>query len=93
MVLDTESICMEIVVTQEILSTTASVCRALSRPSGHLILSGLAGSGKLESMFIAGTFLNIKMATITPVKNYGLDDFYNDIKMVRRILEWNRVCF
>lgn len=82
---------MEIVVTQEILATTASVCRTLSRSSGHLILSGPAGSGKLESMFLACTFLNIKVATITPVKNYSLEDFCNDIKMVQAYLIVNQV--
>lgn len=73
---------MEIVVTQDILFATASICRTLSRSGGHLVLSGLAGTGKLESLFLTCTYLNIKLATITPSRNYDMEEFYNDIKMV-----------
>lgn len=69
-------------ITDTLLDTTASICRTLSRNESHILLAGPMGSNKIDSLYIACTFLGIKLASITPVKNYNINDFYNDLKMV-----------
>lgn len=78
----TEDIFMENVIGPELLETTASICRALSRESTHLILVGMVGCGKMESLHIACNVLSIKLLTVIPVKSYDIEDFYADIKIV-----------
>lgn len=79
----TEDLCLDcVVVHQGILDTTANVCRVISRPNSHLLVVGLTGSGKRECIHVACTYLNIKLMTITPLKNYSIDDFFSDLKMV-----------
>lgn len=70
------------IVGPEFLQSTASICRALSRPATHLVLLGMAGSGKMESLHIACNILNIKLVSVIPIRNYGIEDFYGDIKIV-----------
>lgn len=74
-----------LVVHDGILRTTANICRVISRPELHLLIVGLIGSGKLECIHIACTYLNVKLTTITPLKNYSIDDFFSDLKMVQII--------
>lgn len=69
-------------ISDEVLSTTAPICRILSRPESHLVLVGSAGSGKVESVHIACTHLNVKLLTLSLVKNYSMDDFFADLKLV-----------
>lgn len=79
----TEDLCLDsVIVHQGILQTTADICRVISRLDSHLLIVGLAGSGKLECIHISCTYLNIKLMTITPSKNYAIDDFFSDLKMV-----------
>lgn len=60
----------------------ASICRTLSRFESHVLLVGPTGSIKIDALHIACTYLGIKIATITPIKNYSMIDFYNDLKTV-----------
>lgn len=76
-----EDVKLQVVIGPELLQLTSSICRALSRPATHAILVGAAGSGKDESLHIACNILNIKLMSVTPVRNYSLDDFYGDIKL------------
>lgn len=80
--LDTEDIALDIVITESILETTAAICRILSRCESHVLLVGPTGSGKLDALHITCTYLNVKFASITPSRNYNINDFYNDLKMV-----------
>lgn len=73
---------MRTVVTDLLLDTIASICRTIARDETHIVLAGPTGSIKFDALHIACTYLGIKMATITPVKNYSTQDFYNDLKMV-----------
>lgn len=73
---------MYTVVNSLFLETTASICRTLSRIESHILLAGPTGSMKIDAFHVACTYLGIKMMSITPVKNYNMNDFYNDLKMV-----------
>lgn len=79
---ETENIVLYTVVNDLLLETTASICRTLSRSESHLVLTGPTGSMKIDALHIACTYLGIKIASITPAKNYNMNDFYNDLKMV-----------
>lgn len=78
----TEDIILYTVVDQMLLDTIASICRTLSKPESHVLLAGPSGSIKFDALHIACTYLGIKIASITPVKNYNMNDFYNDLKVV-----------
>lgn len=80
---DTEDVHLQAVIGPELFQMSASICRALCRPKTHLILLGMAGCGMMESLHISCNVLNIKMLSVTPVKNYAMEDFYSDIKIVR----------
>lgn len=69
-------------ISDELLNATASICRVLSRPESHLVLVGSAGGGKIECIHIACTQLYIKFFTLSLVKNYSMDDFFADLKLV-----------
>lgn len=79
---DTDDIVLHTVVNELLLNTTASICRTLSRCDSHLLLAGQTGSIKTDSLHIACIHLGIKFTSITPIKSYGMNDFYNDLKMV-----------
>lgn len=81
--LDTDDIGIHAVVNELLLETTASICRALSRIESHVLLAGPTGSIKNDALHIACIYLGIKFTSITPVKQYNINDFYNDLKMVR----------
>lgn len=70
-------------ITDTLLDTTASVCRILSRNESHILLAGPTGSCKIDAIYISCTFLGVKLLSITPLKNYNINDFYNDLKMVK----------
>lgn len=73
---------LDTVITESILEITASICRILSRSESHVLLVGPTGSSKIDALHVACTYLGIKIASITPFKNYSLTNFYNDLKMV-----------
>lgn len=80
--LDTEDIVLNTVVSDLLLETVASICRTLCRNESHILLAGPTGSIKFDALHIACTYLTIKITSITPVKCYGIQDFYNDLKQV-----------
>lgn len=80
---DADDIVLHTVINEPLLQTTISICRALSRLESHVLLAGPTGSDKIEALHIACTYMGIKFVSITPVKNFNMNDFYNDLKMVR----------
>lgn len=46
-----------------------------------MTLCGMIGCGRNEAIALATTFLHIKTFGPTPVNAYGLNDFYNDLKV------------
>lgn len=77
-----DDVCMELPITKDILQLTSYVCDVLSQPGKNLLLCGLNGSGRKESLHIGCTFLQIKIFSPIPVKNYKIEDFYNDLRTV-----------
>lgn len=77
---------MRAVVSDLLLETVAAICRTFARNESHILLAGPTGSMKFDALHLACTHLGIKMITITPVKNYSINDFYNDLKTV--IEQW-----
>lgn len=76
---------MELSVTKDTLRLTSYICCVLSQPGKNLLLCGMNGSGRKESMHAACSFLQIKIFSPIPVKNYKIEDFYNDLRMVLHI--------
>ena len=77
-----DDVFMDVPITKDILRLTSYVCDVLSQPGKNLLLCGINGSGRKESMHIGCTFLQIKIFSPIPVKNYKIEDFYNDLRMV-----------
>lgn len=80
--LGSDDVLMELPITEDILHLTSFVCNVLSQPGRNLLLCGTNGSGRTESMHIGCSFLQIKVFSPIPVKNYKIEDFYNDLRMV-----------
>lgn len=82
-------------ITSTLLNATASVCRSLSKKESNIILCGEIGSGRKESLHIACAILHIKIFYPQPIRNYSLNEFYNDIKIAMQIAatEDQTVCF
>lgn len=77
-----DDVYMELPVTNDILRLTSLICCVLSQPGKNLLLCGMNGSGRKESMHIACTFLQIKIFSPVPVRNYKIEDFFNDLRTV-----------
>lgn len=73
---------MELPITNDILRLTSNISCVLSQSGKNLLLCGMNGFGRKESMHVACTFLQIKVFSPVPVKNYKIEDFYNDLRMV-----------
>lgn len=78
---NSETAMIDLPVTQELMSSIASVVRALSRPGTNICLAGKLGSGKFESVVLACTILNIKIFYPQVTRYYSLNDFSNDLKI------------
>ncbi|KAJ6628053.1 Cytoplasmic dynein 2 heavy chain 1, partial [Pseudolycoriella hygida] len=77
-----DDVLIELPITRDILHLTSFVCSVLSQPGKHILLCGMNGSGRKDSLHVVCTFLQIKIFSPTPVKNYKIEDFYNDLRMV-----------
>lgn len=77
-----ETALIDLPVTQELLRYVASIVRALSRPGSNICLAGKLGSGRFESVVLACTILNIKIFYPQVTRNYSLNDFSNDLRLV-----------
>lgn len=78
---NSENALISVPVTQELLKSTASIIRALSRPGTNVCLAGKLGSGRFESVMLACTILNIKTFYPQVTRNYGVNDFSNDLRI------------
>uniref|UniRef100_A0A1B0CJW6 Cytoplasmic dynein 2 heavy chain 1 n=1 Tax=Lutzomyia longipalpis TaxID=7200 RepID=A0A1B0CJW6_LUTLO len=80
-VCNAEHIAIDAPVTDQLLTTVAAVCRAISRPETHMLIAGLTGSGRKESLYIAGALLQTKIYTLQASANYAMGDFFSDLKL------------
>lgn len=78
---NSETAIIELPVTNELMTTVASMVRVLSRPCTNACLAGKLGSGRFESTVLACTILNIKIYYLQITKSYSLNDFYSDLKL------------
>uniref|UniRef100_A0A182NV76 Cytoplasmic dynein 2 heavy chain 1 n=1 Tax=Anopheles dirus TaxID=7168 RepID=A0A182NV76_9DIPT len=62
--------------------TIAAICRALSRPFANLVITGRAGSGRLQALYAACTMLNVRVAYPQMSRHYSVGEFNNDLKIV-----------
>ena len=76
-----ETASIDLPLTQELMTTVASVVRALSRPGANICLAGKLGSGRFESVVLACTILNIKVFYPQVTRNYSINDFSNDLRI------------
>ncbi|XP_021709178.1 cytoplasmic dynein 2 heavy chain 1 [Aedes aegypti] len=79
---NSEVICVDIPMSETFLDTVSAMVRVLSRPQANLVLCGRIGSCRLEALYVASSMLNIKVAFPQTTKNYTINDFNNDIKIV-----------
>lgn len=82
MICNTEMAVIDLPVTTELKKTVSSMVRTLTRPEKNICTAGKLGSGRFESTIIACTILNIKVFYPQVTRNYSLNDFTNDLKMV-----------
>ena len=64
------------------MKAVSSIIRALCRPESNICVCGKLKSGRFEATALACTILNIKIFYLQVTKDYNLNDFYNDLKLV-----------
>lgn len=79
---NSEAAIIDLPVTNELMKSVASMVRALSRPGTNICLAGKLGSGRFESTVLACTLLNVKIFYPQVTKNYSLNEFVNDLRLV-----------
>uniref|UniRef100_A0A0N4ZU30 Cytoplasmic dynein 2 heavy chain 1 n=1 Tax=Parastrongyloides trichosuri TaxID=131310 RepID=A0A0N4ZU30_PARTI len=67
---------------QEFISLSASIDRILSQPGGSLLLCGVSGIGRFEAVNIVAHSQNIKIFSPKTTSNYGIKQFFNDLKII-----------
>lgn len=79
---NSETAVIDLPVTNELMKAVSSMVRALSRPSTNICLAGKLGSGRFESTVLACTLLNVKLFQPQVTKNYAVNEFINDLRLV-----------
>lgn len=83
--LDSESFIIDAPVTKELLECTAKICRLLARNNTHILVVGAAGERQMDCIYAAATMQQAKIQMLQGGSNYGLIDFYNDLKLVSKL--------
>ncbi|KAK7198632.1 dynein heavy chain [Novymonas esmeraldas] len=73
---------LDLVVFNYVLEHVARISRVLRQPGGHLLLVGVGGSGRRSCARLAAHLLDCDYCTTTPAKDYGHDDFLDDVRRV-----------
>ncbi|XP_055916348.1 cytoplasmic dynein 2 heavy chain 1 [Eupeodes corollae] len=68
-------------ITKELLDQSAKIARVISRPNSHLMIIAQPSGRHLDAMNIASTQLQAKIYLPQGVKDYNIQDFYNDLKL------------
>ena len=71
---------MDLVLFDDAVQHLLRICRALRLPQGHVLLIGLAGTGKQSLAQLAAFVCGIDMKQIALHKNYGVNDFRDDLR-------------
>jgi dynein heavy chain 2 len=70
----------------EVLDNIARVDRTLTLPGGSLMLAGRSGVGRRTAVTLVTHMHNIEVVTPKVSRSYGLKQFKNDLKTVRKQL-------
>ncbi|CAG9798387.1 unnamed protein product [Chironomus riparius] len=73
---------MDIVLFDYALQHLNKICRIISMPGGSALLVGMGGSGRQSLTRLAAAMLNQKHFQPEITKNYGLNEFRDDLKMM-----------
>mmetsp|Transcript_13242 Transcript_13242/g.2053 ORF Transcript_13242/g.2053 Transcript_13242/m.2053 type:complete len:104 (-) Transcript_13242:4885-5196(-) len=76
---------MDLVFFEEAIFHILRISRALRQPRGSMMLIGVGGSGKQSLTKLTSSILRYQDVTIEPSKQYGVEDFRNDIKEYMKI--------
>ncbi|KAM8717355.1 hypothetical protein ACLKA7_004106 [Drosophila subpalustris] len=68
-------------ITGELLQQTAKIARVLSRNDAHLLILAEAGDRHMDAIYAAATLQQAKVLSLQGNFNYGLTDFYNELKL------------
>ncbi|KFB35182.1 AGAP010790-PA-like protein [Anopheles sinensis] len=77
-----ESVIIDLPMGDAFCETVAAICRTLSRPYANLVLTGRAGSGRLQALYTACTLLSVRVAFPQMTRHYSMAEFNNDLKLV-----------
>uniref|UniRef100_A0A1I8MV06 Dynein heavy chain, cytoplasmic n=1 Tax=Musca domestica TaxID=7370 RepID=A0A1I8MV06_MUSDO len=89
---NSESFIIDAPTTKEMLEQTAKIARLLARNSSHILLVGEAGSRQMDAIFAAATMQQAKVQMLQGGCNYGLIDFYNDLKLAMQMASLENQC-
>jgi dynein heavy chain 2, cytosolic len=82
---NSEYMAIHLPIQDEQLNSIAQLCRCLSRPQTNILICGKSGIGRTESVAVACAILSIKLLFPTPLKNYALNELYNDLKQAMQV--------
>ncbi|XP_055594856.1 cytoplasmic dynein 2 heavy chain 1 [Uranotaenia lowii] len=78
---NTETIFVNVPMSETFQDSVSSVLRILHRPQANLVMCGKVGSCRLEALYVATSLLNMKICFPQTGKGYCLNDFNNDLKI------------
>lgn len=61
----------------------------MARNGTHILLVGAAGERQMDCIYAAATMQQAKIQLLQGGCNYGVIDFYNDLKMVNKICSFS----
>ncbi|CRK98972.1 CLUMA_CG011958, isoform A [Clunio marinus] len=73
---------MDVVLFEYALQHLNKICRIMSLPGGSALLVGMSGSGRQSMATLAAAILNQSLFQPEITKNYGLNEFRDDLKIM-----------
>uniref|UniRef100_A0A1I8Q9V5 Dynein heavy chain, cytoplasmic n=1 Tax=Stomoxys calcitrans TaxID=35570 RepID=A0A1I8Q9V5_STOCA len=89
---NSESFIVDAPITKELLEQTAKVARLLARNCTHILLVGEAGGRQMHAAHVAASMQQAKIQMLQGGCNYGLIDFYNDLKLAMQVAAMENQC-
>ncbi|KAI8114967.1 Cytoplasmic dynein 2 heavy chain 1, partial [Lucilia cuprina] len=89
---NSESFIIDAPVTKELLEQTSKLARLLTRNNTHILMVGTAGERQMDCIYAAATMQQAKIQLLQGGCNYGLMDFYNDLKLAMQVAALENQC-